>query len=47
VGIGDRLYYDAADDGLNNAASGNTSFGYALGAVDSGATSTIPVKIGF
>lgn len=47
VSIGDRLYYDAGDDGLNNSSSGNTSWGYALGAVDNGATSTIPVKIGF
>jgi predicted RecA/RadA family phage recombinase len=46
VGIGDRLYYDAGDEGLNNAASGNVIWGYALGPVDSGATATIPVKIG-
>jgi predicted RecA/RadA family phage recombinase len=46
VGIGDRLYYDAGDEGLNNSASGNVIFGYALGAVDNGATATIPVKLG-
>jgi predicted RecA/RadA family phage recombinase len=47
IGFGDRLYYDAADEALNNSASGNISWGYALGPVDNGATSTIPVKIGF
>lgn len=47
VAIGDRLYYDATDDGLNNSSSGNTSWGYALGAIDNGATAVIPVKIGF
>lgn len=47
IGIGDRLYYDAADEGLNNSASGNTSWGYALGAVDNAATAVIPVKLGF
>lgn len=46
VGIGDRLFYDTGDEGLNNS-SGNVSWGYALGAVDNGATATIPVKIGF
>lgn len=47
VSIGDRLYYDATDEGLNNSASGNISWGYALGAIDNAATATIPVKIGF
>ena len=47
VEIGDRLFYDAGDDGLNNSSAGNTSWGYALGAIDNGATATIPVKIGF
>lgn len=44
---GARLYYDNADDGLNNSASGNTSWGYALEAVDNAATTVIRVKIGF
>src|SRR5690554_1253002 len=41
ISIGDRVYYDAGDEGLNNSASGNTSWGYALGAVDNGATAVI------
>lgn len=47
VSIGDRLYYDASDEGLNNSSSGNVSWGYALGPIDNAATATIPVKIGF
>jgi predicted RecA/RadA family phage recombinase len=47
VAVGTRLYYDNADDGLNDASSGNTSWGYALEVVDNGATSVIRVKIGF
>lgn len=47
IAYGDRLYYDAGDEGLNNSASGNTSWGYALGTVDNAATAVIPVKIGF
>lgn len=39
------LYYDSADANLNDASSGNTAFGFALGSVTSGATATIPVKI--
>jgi predicted RecA/RadA family phage recombinase len=45
--VGALLYYDAADDGLNNAASGNTRWGYGLGVVTSGTTSVIRVKIGY
>lgn len=47
VAYGDRLYYDDADDGLNNSSSGNTEWGYALGTIDNAATAVIPVKIGF
>lgn len=48
VAVGDLLYYDTADaNKLNNSASGNVRFGYALGAVDNGALATIPVKIGY
>ena len=44
---GEIVYYDVADAGLNNASSGNVRFGYALDGVDSGATATIRVKIGY
>lgn len=47
IGYGDLLYYDAADDGLNNTAAGNTRFGYALGTVVNLATGIISVKIGY
>lgn len=48
VSPGDLLYYDAADaNKINNAASGNVRFGYALGNVDNGALATIRVKIGY
>jgi predicted RecA/RadA family phage recombinase len=48
VAAGDILYYDAADaNKINNASSGNVRFGYALGAVTSGALATIPVEIGY
>lgn len=47
IAIGDIVYYDAGDEGLNGASSGNTRYGYALGAIDSGATAVIPVKIGY
>jgi predicted RecA/RadA family phage recombinase len=41
------VYYDAADDALNNSSSGNIRFGYALDEVDNAATATIRVKIGY
>lgn len=44
---GEIVYYDAADDGLNNSSSGNIRFGYALDPVDNAATATIRVKIGY
>ena len=47
VAPGAIVYYDAADDGLNNSASGNVRFGYALDAIDNAATATIRVKIGY
>jgi predicted RecA/RadA family phage recombinase len=42
---GTKVYYDAGDSGLNDTSAGNTPFGFALGSVTSGSTSTIPVKI--
>ncbi len=45
---GTILYFDAADaNKINDASSGNKRFGYSLGSVTSGATGTIPVKIGY
>lgn len=46
VGAGDLVYIDGSGD-LTNDASGNTRFGYALEAVGSGSTTTIPVKVGY
>lgn len=47
VNPGDRLYFDAADPNkINNSASGNKPYGWALGSVGNGATGTITVKIG-
>lgn len=45
IAIGDILYYDATK--VNADATNGVRFGYALGAVASGATTTIPVKIGY
>lgn len=45
VVIGDRLYYDAGT--INKDATNGVPYGYALGAVTSGATTTIRVKIGY
>ncbi len=47
VVIGDIVYWDATAGHLNVDATDGVRFGYALGAVDSGATTTIPVKIGY
>lgn len=45
VAAGDILYLDGAV--VNKDSSNGVRFGYALGAVASGATTTIPVKIGY
>lgn len=45
VANGDVLYYDAGV--INRDSSNGVRFGYALGAVNSGATTQIPVKIGY
>lgn len=46
VSEGDVLYFDSTDGNLNLDDAGDR-FGYALEAVTSGATTTIPVKIGY
>lgn len=43
VVYGDKLYIDDAEDQLNKDVTLGKFFGYALGAVTSGATTTIPV----
>lgn len=45
VSAGDILYYDSGV--VNKDSSNGIRFGYALGAVDSGATTTIPVRVGY
>ena len=45
IAAGDIVYYDG--DELNDDSSNGTRFGYALGAVGSGATASIDVKIGY
>ncbi|MEU8158033.1 DUF2190 family protein [Micromonospora sp. NPDC048986] len=45
VVAGDIIYYDAGV--LNKDNTNGVRFGYALGGVNSGATTTIPVRIGY
>lgn len=45
VALGDILYYDSGV--INRDNTNGVRFGYALGAVSSGATTTIPVEIGY
>jgi hypothetical protein len=45
VSVGDILYYDSGV--INKDSSNGVRFGYALGAVESGATTSILVKIGY
>lgn len=48
VAVGDILYYEAGQTPpINKDATNGVRFGYALGAVSSGATTTIPVLIGY
>jgi predicted RecA/RadA family phage recombinase len=50
VAVGDIIYYVAGNTPKLSKAVGDAGavrFGYALGAVNSGATATIPVKIGY
>ena len=43
VAVGDKLYIDDAEDQLNKDFTLGKFFGYALGVVTAGATTTIPV----
>ena len=47
VAIGDIIYYVDGDTPKLSVKSSGVRFGYALGAVTSGATKTIPIKIGY
>lgn len=48
VAVGDIIYYEAGQTPpLNKDSTAGVRFGYALAAVASGATATIPVKIGY
>lgn len=47
VAEGDIIYYVAADTPKLSKKNTGVRFGYAMGAVSSGATSTINVKIGY
>lgn len=47
VAIGDIIYYVDGDTPKLSVKSSGVRYGYALGAVTSGATKTIPVKLGY
>lgn len=48
VAIGDILYYEAGQTPpINKDNVAGVRFGYALAAITSGATATIPVKVGY
>ena len=48
VAVGDILYYEAGQTPpINKDNVAGVRFGYALGAVSSGATTTITVKVGY
>lgn len=48
VAVGDIIYYEAGQTPpLNKDATNGVRFGYALGAVSSGATATINVRVGY
>lgn len=47
VAVGDILYYVSADTPKISKKATGVRFGYALAAVTSGATASIPVKIGY
>lgn len=49
VAVGDILYYDAAatPHKINKDNTNGIRFGYAMAAVASGATTTIPVRVGY
>jgi predicted RecA/RadA family phage recombinase len=45
VAIGDKIFVDSGSNAALTKNSTKTEFGIALGAVNSGATATIPVKV--
>lgn len=48
VAVGDILYYEAGQTPpVNKDGTAGIRFGYALAAVNSGATTTIPVEVGY
>lgn len=47
IAVGDIVYYVAADTPNLSVKNTGVRFGYALAAVTGGATTTIPVKIGY
>ena len=48
VSVGDILYYEAGQTPpINKDSTSGIRFGYALGAVSSGATTTINVRVGY
>lgn len=48
VAVGDILYYEAGQTPpINKDSTNGVRFGYALAAVSSGATATIPVRVGY
>lgn len=47
IAIGDLLYYVVAETPKVSRTATGVRFGYALGAITSGQTATIPVKVGY
>jgi len=48
IAVGDIVYYDtAATPKINKDATNGVRFGYAMAPVASGATTTIPVRVGY
>lgn len=45
LAVGDIVYYGDANSPVLSKRAGGTFFGYALGAVDAGATGTVPVML--
>src|SRR5690349_11698080 len=45
VAVGDIIYYGDSNDPVLSKRAGGTFFGYALGAVSSGSTGSIPVRV--
>ncbi|HEY9337898.1 MAG TPA: capsid cement protein, partial [Kribbella sp.] len=47
VAVGDILYYVAADTPKLSKKATGVRYGYAMAAITSGSTATIPVKLGY